>query len=91
MNEIFVLTKQELEQVTEIMDLYEMIATKSLGKVTEDTSYDCREISVSENIYDLMEGKHRSCIAFSIEWICYGPKIDYSLPENTVVIKENFC
>lgn len=91
MNEIMILDPEELAAVTEITDLYRLVAERVLGEVTEDTSYDCRKLTVSESVYNSIKGKYKCHMKFAVEWMGFGPRIDYSLCGNAVVAEEGFC
>ena len=91
MNEIMILQPEELATVTEITDLYQLVAEKVLGEVTEETSIDCRKLKVSESIYGSIKEKYKSQMKFAVEWMGFGPRIDYSLCGNAVVAEEGFC
>ena len=82
-----------------IVHLYDMVATLMGYEDTSNLHYDCTKINVSMDICDDVEEAYRREFeavsdewrnAFSMDWLCCGPKADESLPPRTVEVEEGF-
>lgn len=77
-----------------ITDIYDFTAMK-LGHDYNKCRYDCRKIEVAPSIADAVEEYYKRKFSdykqqFGMDWVCYGPKVNESLPKDTVEIEEGF-
>lgn len=82
-----------------ITDLYDIVAIKMGEDPDEVHGYDCTKINVAQNIFDDVYRWYQMNVKgdisdikqkFGMEWLCYGPKVDDELPDNCVVIEDDF-
>lgn len=79
-----------------ITDMYKQVARLAGYEVTDNTRYDCRKVSVSENIADNIYNYYETHKGMSKQdigmiWLNFGPKCESRLPKDTVEIEEGFC
>lgn len=74
---------------TNIVDLYDAVA-KELGYNPDKCEYDCKKIEVSADIVEAIESQYEYQYAFTMEWICWGPKQNDDLPKQTVKVYKGF-
>lgn len=74
-----------------IVDIYDTVL-ETLGAYNPDhCTYDCKHINVSSNIRQIVrDGYGNNETDFAMAWICYGPKEDETLPDDTVAIEDGF-
>lgn len=81
--------------VTSIPELYDLVA-KTAGKNPDKCKYDCTKIRCASNFADEIEEAYKIKfpteyrMAFGMNWVCYGPKVDESLKNGVVEIEEGF-
>ena len=104
MEKIFTL-EHEMLAGKNLAGLYDAIAEKlGFDILDESLRYDCRKVCISENIqkmlYETYEAQNpqafladREQAAFEVArlLLLYGPKVDASLPDNTVRAQEGFA
>lgn len=83
-----------------ITTLYDCVALALGYHPSAVAHYDCRKIKVSSDIEDNIHSWYKSSFEnelgddwkqkFGMEWVCFGPKLDESLPANTVEVEEGF-
>lgn len=87
--------KINLEDAT-IIGIYNAIA-KARGFNPEDVvKYSCTKCKVSSDLADAVEETYSKSgssdwrLTFGMQWCCYGPMVDDSLPESTAEIEDGF-
>lgn len=77
-----------------IISLYKEVSKSINYEETENTRYDCRDIRVASNIADNIFAYYESTghdkCSVGMMWVCYGPKADDTLPDDTVIFGEHF-
>lgn len=86
----------EVKESMGIIEIYEAVA-RAVGIHPDDVgNYDCREISVSNEIADAVQNYYKENfgvdwkIAFGMHWLNYGAKVDEKLSGGEVEITEKF-
>ena len=79
---------------TGIVNLYDIVA-EQLGHDRTKVEYDCTKIEVSENIAQTIEDCYNDGTddwkqTFGMHWVCFGPKEDKTLPDDTVRVEAGF-
>lgn len=97
--------EQETLAGRDIPELYDAIAA-ALGYdiADENIRYECRKVCISENIQNMLWeaykmkkpqaffiDKERASLEVNRRLLLYGPKVDHSLPDNTVRTQEGFA
>lgn len=76
-----------------ITDLYNCVAVV-MGYEPSECKYDCTKINVSNHIADNIENyyynKGKSKEEFGMSWLLFGPKVDESLFDCEVEVKDEF-
>lgn len=80
---------------TNIPRLYDCVAIAMGFNLNDIVSYDCKKIEVSSNIMHKVMDWYKDNytdykMQFSMEWVCFGPKENKDLPDNTVKVEEGF-
>lgn len=81
--------------VTSIVGLYDAVA-RAMGFNPEKCEYDCTKIKCASNFADEIEEAYKAKypndykMAFGMHWVCYGPKVDEGLTDDTVIVEEGF-
>lgn len=84
------------EAYTSIVGLYEKVAEKMNIEDSDDTTYDCKKITVSKDVADQIFKYYEetdptdSKEAMGMRWVIYGPKTDDELPDGTVIVQDGF-
>lgn len=63
---------------------------KQLGEDPDKYSFNCTKIIVSEDIQNAIFDYYGNGEDAAMIWLCYGPKCDTELAENTVILYEKF-
>ena len=79
-----------------IVALYNKVATLLGHENTDDLHYDCRKINVANNIFENIRAYYEKDQkldkeSFGMAWVCYGPKCDEALPDDTITIEDGFA
>lgn len=104
MEKIFTL-KHEMLAVKNLAGLYDAIAEKlGFDILDESLRYDCRKACISgniqkmlyeayetENLQAFLEDRQQATFEVTRLLLLYGPKVDASLPDNTVRTQEGFA
>ena len=80
---------------TNIPKLYDCIAIAMGYNLNQVQSYDCKKVEVSSNIVHAVMDWYKSNyadykVSFGMEWVCFGPKENKELPDNTVEVHDGF-
>ena len=78
-----------------IIHLYDLVASMMDYSYEEiqNLSYDCTKINVAQDIFDDIDQSYKDegkIDNLAMDWVCFGPKVDDSLPTHTVEIQEGF-
>lgn len=80
---------------TNLPRLYDCVAIAMGLNLDNIMSYDCKKIEVSTAIMHKIMDWYKANYddyktQFAMEWICFGPKENKSLPDDAVEIQEGF-
>lgn len=78
-----------------IIDLYNKVAVAAGVDPDKVKNYDCTKIRVAENLQDAVVEKYKQeCrdykLAFGMDWVCFGPKVDKDLEDGVVEYEDEF-
>ena len=78
-----------------ILGLYANIATASGIDDSTVTTYDCKELEVSEDVFNSVRDYYQQdekleAYDFAMLWMCYGPKVNDKLKDYEVEVFDGF-